>query len=144
MTAASGNLEGGEDRPTQVLRLSRAHQVAEMLVAGRTRRQVLRHAAEHWSMPTRTCDRLIQAARQLIIDDWRQDRQEVLGTLLSQLSVVYRRALRENQLSVALGAINSFARLAQLTGPAPPSVSPGRYTPHTSSCHYRGLPPGEN
>lgn len=151
MTAAGGNLEGGKDRPTQALRLSRAQEIATMLISGKTRQQVLRFASENWGMPVRSCDRLIADARQIIIDDWQIDRQQLLSQLLSALSVLQLRALHDGNLAVCLGAINAQARLCGLFDPPPPqpvrfqtvNVTPPAASPPSGSW-VRGLPHGED
>ncbi|MCP9796105.1 hypothetical protein [Cyanobium sp. Lug-B] len=153
MTAAGGNLEGGKDRPTQALRISRAQEIATMLISGKTRQQVLRFASENWGMPVRTCDRLIADARQIIIDDWQIDRQQLLAQLLSALSVLQLRALHDGNLAVCLGAINAQARLCglfdlSLLPPAPSvsftnvNVTPPAASPPSGNW-VRGLPHGD-
>lgn len=92
----------------------RAAEVADWLIEGRSRREILMLTAEQWNLSERQTDRLLQAARQRIIDAWQVERPEMIATLLSRSDDVYRRAMAAGAYNAAVGAIAQQARLAKL------------------------------
>ena len=58
--------------------------------------------------------RKIGESRELLREDWDMERYEMVSELLSQASTLQMEARKRGQLSVALGCINTAARLAQL------------------------------
>lgn len=85
-----------------------------MLSNAAVRSEIIQYAAEKWGVHERTADEYIRAARELLCQDWEIERRTFTAELLSQLATLQKEARKTNQPNIALGCINSAARLAQL------------------------------
>ena len=65
-------------------------------------------------MSERTADNYLEKARQDIKADWDIERPQMIADLLSQCSTLQMEARRAGQYHIALGAINTAAKLASL------------------------------
>lgn len=92
----------------------RAQRFARIIANGGRRSDCLRYAAEHWGVSDRTCDKYLEAARLQLKADWDIERPQMVADLLSQCSTLQMEARRAGQFHIALGAINTAAKLAQL------------------------------
>jgi hypothetical protein len=93
----------------------RVQRIARMIAAGGKRSDCLQFAASTWGIETRTADRLIARARELIKADWKEvHRDQMLAELLSQYSTLQMEARRSGQLNVVLGCIHGMAKLTNL------------------------------
>jgi hypothetical protein len=92
----------------------RAQRFARIIANGGRRSDCLRYAAENWGVSDRTCDSYLEYARQQLKADWDIERPQMIADLLSQCSTLQLEARRAGQLHIALGAINTAAKLAQL------------------------------
>jgi hypothetical protein len=94
--------------------LMRAAEFARIIANGGRRSDCLRHAAERWGVSDRTCDSYLALARDQIRADWDIERPQMIADLLSQCSTLQVEARQAGQFHIALGAINTAAKLAQL------------------------------
>jgi hypothetical protein len=94
--------------------MERANRCARILANGGKRSDCIRFCAETWGVSSRQTDTYIKKARELMRADWDMERYEMVAELLSQSSTLQMEARKRGQLSVALGCINTAARLAQL------------------------------
>ena len=62
----------------------------------------------------RTIDRYLMKAREQIKADWDIERPQMVADLLAQCSTLQMEARRSGQYHIALGAINTAAKLASL------------------------------
>lgn len=92
----------------------RAQRFARIIATGGRRSDCIRYATENWGVSERTCDSYLEIARQELKADWDIERPQMIADLLSQLSTLQLEARRAGQLHIALGAINTAARLAQI------------------------------
>lgn len=93
----------------------RTQVVAELIAAGASRMDVVAFAAKKWGAKTRTADTYLRSARALVRQNWESvGREQMAAELLTQYADLQRKAREAGQLSVALGAINSAARLTKL------------------------------
>lgn len=102
------------ERSTKQRTIERANRCARILASGGKRSDCIRFAAENWGVSSRTADAYIKKARELLREDWDMERYEMVSELLSQASTLQMEARKRGQLSVALGCINTAAKLAQL------------------------------
>lgn len=110
--AIDGDTEGGAATAAEVdLRIAR---VVKMIISGSRRSDLIAFGATEWGVSSRTIDRYIASARAEIRQDWELERTDMLAATLTRLSELEALARKSGQLSVALGAINAMARLAQL------------------------------
>ena len=65
-------------------------------------------------MKPRQVDEYLREANQIIATDWDIDRRQFQAELLSQLSTLAQDARRNNQPHVALGCINTMAKISQV------------------------------
>ena len=103
-------------RPTQAEIDYRVNRVAKLLSQGATRSELVQYAANEWGIATRTADFYIAEARKVLKMDFDIDRRQFTAELLAQLSSVQKAARANGQLHVALGCINTMARIAQVLG----------------------------
>ena len=101
-------------RSTQLEAQDRAARFARIIANGGRRSDCLRFAAENWGVSERTCDKYLQVARNQLKADWDLERPQMVADLLSQCSTLQMEARRAGQFHIALGAINTAAKLAQL------------------------------
>ena len=92
----------------------RVNRVARLLSNGAVRSEVLQFCANEWGLKVRQADIYIQKARQILADDWEIDRRTFTAELLSQLASLQKESRKNGQGHIALGCINSAAKLAQL------------------------------
>ena len=101
-----------EDRAEKQVRINR---IARLLASGGRRSDALQMGSEKWGVSERTVDDYLKHARAKLKADFDMDRPQLLAELLSQLSTIQIEARRTGQWNVALGAVNTAARLTQLT-----------------------------
>ena len=65
-------------------------------------------------MSVRTVDNYLKKARQQLKADWDIERPQMVADLLAQCSTIQMEARRAGQYHIALGAINTAAKLASL------------------------------
>ena len=101
-------------RGTKQETIDRANRFARIIANGGRRSDCIRFAAENWGVSARTCDQYLKIARDQLKADWDLERPQMVADLLSQCSTLQMEARRAGQYNIALGAINTAARLAQL------------------------------
>lgn len=92
----------------------RAQRFARIIAHGGRRSDCIRYAAENWGVKESACDRYLAMARDQLKADWDIERPQMVADLLSQCSTLQMEARRAGQYHIALGAINTAAKLAQL------------------------------
>ncbi len=101
-------------RGTRQDTLDRANRFARIIANGGRRSDCIRYASEHWGVGDRTVDQYLKLAREQLKADWDIERPQMVADLLSQLSTLQMEARRAGQFHIALGAINTAAKLTQL------------------------------
>jgi hypothetical protein len=86
----------------------------KILCAGGDTAACRAHAEREWGLSDRQCRRLVVVARERIRANWDVERPQMIAELLSQLSTLQIAARKAGQYHVALGAINTAAKLCQL------------------------------
>jgi hypothetical protein len=94
--------------------LERAERFARIIANGGRRSDCIRYARENWGVKDDACDLYLRHAREKLKADWDIERPQMIADLLSQCSTLQMEARRAGQYHIALGAINTAARLAQL------------------------------
>ena len=92
----------------------RINRVARLLSNGAVRSEVLQYAASEWGVKTRTADDYIAAARDVLKADWDIDRRTFTAELMSQLASLQKECRKNNMSAVALGCINTMAKIAHI------------------------------
>lgn len=88
--------------------------LAEIIAKGGRRSDCVQYAAETWGVSERTCDSYLVTAREQLKADWDLQRPQMIADLLSQCSTLQREARAAQQYHIALGCINTAAKLAKL------------------------------
>ena len=101
-------------RGTKQETLDRANRFARIIATGGRRSDCIRYASENWGVGSRSCDQYLKLARDQLKADWDIERPQMIADLLSQCSTLQMEARRAGQYHIALGAINTAAKLAQL------------------------------
>ena len=99
---------------TQAETVIRAQKFARIIANGGRRSDCVRFASEKWGVGERAVDKYLGLAREQLKADWDIERPQMVADLLSQCSTLQMEARRAGQYHIALGAINTAAKLASL------------------------------
>ena len=99
---------------TQAETVIRAQKFARIIANGGRRSDCVRFASENWGVGERAVDKYLQIAREQLKADWDIERPQMVADSLSQCSTLQMEARRAGQYHIALGAINTAAKLASL------------------------------
>ena len=92
----------------------RVQKLSRIIASGGRRSDCLRYARENWGVSEATVDNYLKKAREDIKKDWDIERPQMIADLLAQCSTLQMEARRAGQFHIALGAINTAAKLADL------------------------------
>ena len=99
---------------TQAETVVRAQKFARIIANGGRRSDCVRFASENWGVGERAVDKYLGMAREQLKADWDIERPQMVADLLSQCSTLQMEARKAGQYHIALGAINTAAKLASL------------------------------
>ena len=99
---------------TQAETIVRAQRFARIIANGGRRSDCVRYASENWGVGERSVAKYLQIAREELKKDWDMERPQMSADLLAQCSTLQMEARRSGQYHIALGAINTAAKLAHL------------------------------
>ena len=99
---------------TQAETIVRAQRLARIIANGGRRSDCVRYASENWGVGERSVAKYLQIARSELKKDWDMERPQMIAELLAQCSTLQMEARRSGQYHIALGAINTAAKLAHL------------------------------
>ena len=99
---------------TQAETVVRAQRFARIIANGGRRSDCVRYASENWGVGERSVDKYLEIARDELTKDWDMERPQMIADLLAQCSTLQMEARRSGQYHIALGAINTAAKLAHL------------------------------
>ena len=99
---------------TQAETVVRAQRFARIIANGGRRSDCVRYASENWGVGERSVAKYLQIAREELKKDWDMERPQMIADLLAQCSTLQMEARRSGQFHIALGAINTAAKLAHL------------------------------
>ena len=92
----------------------RVRTFVKMISNGQRRSDCILYATDKWGLAPDTVDDYLQEARKQLKADWDLERPQMLADLLSQLATIQQDAREKGNLAIALGAVNTAAKLAQL------------------------------
>tara|TARA_Y100000004_G_scaffold183318_1_gene230983 strand:+ start:1158 stop:1478 length:321 start_codon:yes stop_codon:yes gene_type:complete len=92
----------------------RSQKFARIIANGGRRSDCVRYASENWGVGERSVDKYLEIARAELKKDWDMERPQMVADLLAQCSTLQMEARRSGQYHIALGAINTAAKLAHL------------------------------
>ena len=92
----------------------RVRKFAQIIANGGRRSDCVQFAAKNWGVSDRVCSDYLAAARDQLRADWDLERPQMIADLLSQCSTLQLEARKAKQYHIALGAINTAAKLAKL------------------------------
>ena len=99
---------------TQAETIARSQKFARFFANGGRRSDCVRYASENWGVGERSVDKYLEIARDELKKDWDMERPQMIADLLAQCSTLQMEARRSGQYHIALGAINTAAKLAHL------------------------------
>ena len=99
---------------TQAETIVRSQKFARIIANGGRRSDCVRYASENWGVGERSVDKYLEIARDELKKDWDMERPQMIADLLAQCSTLQMEARRAGQYHIALGAINTAAKLASL------------------------------
>ena len=92
----------------------RLNKVAKLLSVGTVRSEISQFASTEWGGSQRSIDRYIQEATVILKQDFDIDRRQFTAEVLAQYASLAKEARKSGQLTVALGCINSMAKVGQV------------------------------
>jgi len=92
----------------------RVKEFVRIISNGGRRSDCKSYAIENWGVGESTIDTYLRLARDQMKADWDIERPQMVADLLSQCSTLQIEARMAGQYHIALGAINTAAKLAQL------------------------------
>ena len=92
----------------------RVNKVAKLLSVGTVRSEISQFASTEWRVSQRSIDRYIQEATVILKQDFDIDRRQFTAEVLAQYASLAKEARKSGQLTVALGCINSMAKVGQV------------------------------
>ena len=92
----------------------RVQKLSRIIARGGRRSDCLRYARENWGVSEGTVDNYLKKAREDIKQDWDMERPQMIADFLAQLSTLQMEARSSGQFNIALGCINTAAKLADL------------------------------
>ena len=93
----------------------RVNKVANLMSVGTVRSDILQFATTEWGVTQRTVDSYISDAREILKKDFDIDRRQFTAEVLAQYASLAKEARKPGQLTVALGCINSMAKVGQVS-----------------------------
>ncbi len=99
---------------SQAEKTLRVRKFVEIIAAGGRRSDCVQYASEHWGVTDRTAHAYLAEARDQLRADWDVQRPQMVADLLSQCATLQQEAREKGQLHIALGCINTAAKLAQI------------------------------
>ena len=91
----------------------RVNTVYQLLLQSHSRFEIVQYAAKEWGVQPRQADEYLARARQLIARDSDIKREEWLASAVSRLVQYEKRAGRNDNLMVAMKALETQAKLLQ-------------------------------
>ena len=92
----------------------RVNKVAKLLSVGTVRSEISQFESSEWGVSQRSIDRYIQEATAILKQDFDIDRRQYKAEVLAQYASLAKEARKSGQLTVALGCINSMAKVGQV------------------------------
>ena len=92
----------------------RVRKVAALKARNTMRSEIVAYGVREWGVKPRAIAKYRSAANEVMATDWDVDRRQFTADVLSQLSTLAQDARRNNQPHIALGCINTMAKVAQL------------------------------
>ena len=99
---------------TKIETVIRSRKLGEIIARGGRRSDCVRYASKNWGVISKTADKYLEIARAEMKADWDMERPEMVANLLAQAATLQMEAREKGHLHIALGAINTAARLAQI------------------------------
>ena len=88
--------------------------IARMIVDAATTSQIIRYCAVEWGVGQRQAETYLARAREIVRQDYSQERSDFLASRLGILDRVIQASIKSGQHSNAIGATRLQAELAQL------------------------------
>jgi hypothetical protein len=102
-------------KPTAAEKEYRVQRVARLLSNGAVRSEICEYCIREWGVSKGTADRYIRDATAILRADWDIDRRTFTAELMSQLASLQKECRKNgNQAHVALGCINTMAKIAHI------------------------------
>ena len=99
---------------TKLETVIRSRKLGEIIAKGGRRSDCVKYALKNWGVSATTADKYLEIARAEMKADWDMERPQMVADLLSQAATLQVEARKKGHLHIALGAINTAARLAQI------------------------------
>lgn len=99
---------------SQAERELRIRRLGTILANGGRRSDCIAYARDNWGIKEAATDNILKVVYERFRRDWDKERPQMIAELLSQCATLQMEARKQNQLHIALGAINTAARIARL------------------------------
>ena len=88
--------------------------MARLLPKVVVRSDCIEYASKKWGVGYKSVDKYLEIVRAEMKADWDMERPEMVANLLAQTATLQMEAREKGHLHIALGAINTAAKLAQI------------------------------
>ena len=99
---------------TKIETLIRSRELGKIIAKGGRRSDCIEYASKKWGVGYKSVDKYLEIVRAEMKADWDMERPEMVANLLAQAATLQVEARKKGHLHIALGAINTAARLAQI------------------------------
>ena len=99
---------------TKIETLIRSRELGKIIAKGGRRSDCIEYASKKWGVGYNSVDKYLEIARAEMKADWDMERPEMVANLLAQAATLQVEAREKGHLHIALGAINTAAKLAQI------------------------------
>ena len=99
---------------TKLDTIIRSRELGKIIAKGGRRSDCIEYASKNWGVGYKSADKYLEIARAEMKADWDMERPQMVANLLSQAATLQMEAREKGQLHIALGAINTAAKLTQI------------------------------
>ena len=99
---------------TKIETLIRSRELGKIIAKGGRRSDCREYASKKWGVGYKSVDKYLEIVRAEMKADWDMERPEMVANLLAQAATLQVEAREKGHLHIALGAINTAAKLAQI------------------------------
>ncbi len=101
-------------RASAAEKMYRYNRLFNLIRNGGTAQDCIRFATSQWGISEETAKKYLPHVKGMIMKDFDIDRAQFVAELMQQAASIQMEARRTNQLNIALGAVNTLARLGQV------------------------------
>ena len=103
-----------EKKATKVDVTHRVDAFCRILIEGGKRSDCIKYAKDKWGIAESTADQYLRRANEALQANFEMDKPKFRAQILNQVASLQQKARESNNLAVALGCINTAAKIARI------------------------------